>query len=188
MRLDVEGRLMEFFAVPPQKIRIDVLEGEPDWGPLFEAAGLDRGNLAAVASEWTPPSYANWRGAWEGVYPDATETPIRIEAAACGELPVAFRIIEPWTQSRDVEVDTRGLLERAGDLVNAAVFVAALAGAAVLAVRNLRLGRGDRKTALRFALYAGASALVSALVLVPLAAPRGGPLSVSGRWWTPAAA
>jgi serine/threonine-protein kinase len=160
VQLDAGGRLIGFLGVPPQKIRPGALEREPDWGPFFAAAGLSRDSFEPVAPRWAPPSYANRIAAWEGVYPDSIDTPVRIEAAACGELPVAFRIIEPWEQSSDVEADRRGLLERTGDLVNTAVFVAALAGAAVLAVRNLRLGRGDRKTALRFALYLGALRLV----------------------------
>jgi serine/threonine-protein kinase len=160
VRLDAGGRLISFDAVPPQKIRPGVLEGEPDWLPLFEAAGLDRDRFETVEPQWTPQSYANRRAAWEGVYPDATDTPIRIEAAACGELPVAFWIVEPWTRSQDIEVDARGVLARTGDLVYTIVFVVALLGAAILALRNVRLGRGDRKTALRFALYLGAVRLV----------------------------
>jgi serine/threonine-protein kinase len=160
VKLDAEGRLIEFLAVPPHEIRPDVIEGEPDWDPLFEAAGLDRHNLESVESLWAPPSYANRRAAWEGVYPEATDTPIRIEAAAYGELPVAFRIVEPWTQSQDAEVDTRGVLARVRDLLNTVLFVVALVAASVLAFRNVRLGRGDRRTALRFALYLGAVRMV----------------------------
>jgi hypothetical protein len=158
--LDAEGRLLGFLAVPPREIRPGALEGEPEWGPLFEAAGLDRDDLEPVEPQWVPPSYANRRAAWAGVYPDAPDTPIRIETAACGELPVAFWIVEPWTRSEDVEADKRGFLERAGDLVGAVLFVVVLVGATILAWRNVRSGRGDRKTALRFALYLGAVRLL----------------------------
>jgi serine/threonine-protein kinase len=160
VRLDAEGRLVRLHAVPPQQIGPGALEGDPDWDPLFEAAGLDRDSFEMVEPRWAPASYATRRAAWEGVYPDATDTPIRIEAAACGELPVAFWIVEPWTRAAEIEVDARGFLARLGDLVSTIVYVVALVGAAILALRNVRLGRGDRKTALRFALYLGTVRLV----------------------------
>jgi serine/threonine-protein kinase len=160
VRLDAEGRLVGFLAVPPRAVRPDVLAGEPDWEPLLRAAGLDRDRLEPVDNRWVPPSYANRGVAWEGVYPDSPDVPIRIEAAAYGNLPVAFWIVEPWTRSDDIETDTRGFLDRTGDLVGTVVFVVVLLIAAILAWRNVRLGRGDRKTALRFALYLGAVRLI----------------------------
>ncbi|MDX1389961.1 MAG: hypothetical protein R3344_12270, partial [Acidobacteriota bacterium] len=159
-RLDAKGRLVGFLAVPPERPGPETPSPEPEWSPLFEAAGLDPAAFTPTQSEWAPPSYADTRTAWTGVYPDAPEIRIRVEAAAYRGRPVAFWIIEPWTQSKDTEIDPRGFLRRIGDLLETLVFVAVLVGAGILALRNVRLGRGDRKTALRFALYLGAVRLL----------------------------
>ncbi|MDX1388485.1 MAG: serine/threonine-protein kinase, partial [Acidobacteriota bacterium] len=160
VRLDAEGRLIGFLAVPPERPGAETPFAGPDWSPLFAAAGLDPAAFTPTEPEWAPPSYADTRVAWEGVYPDAPDIPIRIEAAAYRERPVAFWIIEPWTRSHDTVTDTRGFLRRTGDLFDSIMFVAVLVVGGILAFRNVRLGRGDRKTAMRFALYLGAVRLL----------------------------
>jgi serine/threonine-protein kinase len=156
VQLDAEGRLFGMLAVPPQRINAGDLSEEPDWNVLFEAAGLERESFKPVEPEWTPPHFANRHVAWEGSYPDSPDTPIRIEAAAFGRLPVAFWTIEPWTEMQELELHERGFRQEAGNVISVIIFFAAVAGAAILAFRNVRAGRGDSTTALRFALYLGA--------------------------------
>ncbi len=160
VRLDPSGRLVGLLAIPPRRIAPGDLEGEPDWDPLFEAAGLDRDSFEPVEPRWTPVSYANRHVAWDGRYPDAAETPIHVEAASYGELPVAFWIFEPWAELRELDFYDKAFREIAGNVIGVILFFVAVAGAAILAVRNVRAGRGDRKTALRFALYLGAVRLL----------------------------
>jgi serine/threonine-protein kinase len=156
VHLDPSGRLVGLLAVPPRRIAPGDLEGEPDWDPLFEAAGLDRDGFRPVEPRWTPPLYANRLLAWEGHYPDAAGTPIHLVTASYGELPVAFWIFEPWTELHDLDFYEKAFREVAGNVIGVILFFVAAVGAAILAVRNIRAGRGDRKTALRFALYLGA--------------------------------
>jgi len=156
VHLDSVGRLTRFMAVPPQKDETAADSVAPDWSGLFAAAGLDESAFSGVEPVWLPPSYADHRRAWEGVYPEAPDIAIRVEAAAYGGRPVAFRIIEPWTTSDDTESDDRGFWDRASNLVSTLWFVFVVAGAAIVAMRNVRLGRGDHRTALHFALYLGA--------------------------------
>jgi len=156
VRLDTGGRLVAFQAVPPQKMEAgDSPAAAPDWGPLFTAAGLDPAALKPADPAWLPPSYADRRAAWEGAYPEEPGTPIRVEAAAFGGRPVAFRIIEPWTRPMETSIQPPGFWERARDATRSVWFVVVLVGAAFVAFRNLRLGRGDRRTAIRLALYLG---------------------------------
>jgi serine/threonine-protein kinase len=152
--LDPQGRLIRFEAVPPgtepaeppQKI-------ETDWSALFADAGLDPGAFTATSPQWTPPVYCDARAAWLGVYPDAPDTALRVEAGALAGTPVYFRLIGPWEEppgSQD-EMD-------AGDRIGVAMFLTLFFGvpiaAGLIAWRHLRAGRGDRKGATRLAMYA----------------------------------
>jgi hypothetical protein len=111
--------------------------------------------FTAVAPVWLPLAYADRRAAWEGVYPEAPDIKIRVEAAAYRGRPVFFRVIEPWTRQVDAAPMDQGFLARVGDVMPTVWYVVVLVGAGLVALRNIRLGRGDRKTALRFALYCG---------------------------------
>ena len=107
-------------------------------------------------SRWLPSSFADRRAAWEGRYPDAPEVPIRVEAASLRGRPVAFRIVEPWTTAaasespgwvRPWEVVSDNWLR----LAHIGFHFSLLLGLGLLARRNLRSGRGDRRFAFRLA-------------------------------------
>jgi serine/threonine-protein kinase len=155
MALDPEGRLNSFTAVPPEREAAGVAPSAPDWGPILAAAGLGTAALRESVPSWSPPVYADRRAAWEGVYPEAPDVPIHVEAAAFEGRPVWFRIYEPWTESSSPDRPSARVESRTPDLIEAGTFLAVLIGAAFLALRNVRAGRGDRRTALRFALYMG---------------------------------
>jgi len=154
--LDTTGRLVEFHAVPPDHDTNREPAAVPDWSALLAAAGFDPARLEAVEPSWVPPSYADARAAWKGVYPDAPDVAVRLEAAAYRGTPIAFRIVEPWTRTASEPPPPPTSWERAARWIGNLWLPAVLGGAAFVALRNLRLGRGDRKTALRFALYLGA--------------------------------
>ena len=91
------------------------------------------------------------REAWETVYPDQPDVPIRVEAGAWQGRPVFFRIVTPWTRSsRMIERDVGAGL-RAAFAILLVLLLVILGVGALLARRNLRLGRGDRRGALRLA-------------------------------------
>jgi len=153
--LDTTGRLVFLDGVPADRDPIGGPAGDLDWTPLFAAAGFDRAKFKQVEPEWTPSSYADLRAAWEGVYPDAPDVPIRIEAASYRGKPVAFRIVEPWTRAAVEPPDPATAWDRVVDWIRPLWFLAVISGAAYIALRNLRLGRGDHKTALRLAIFVG---------------------------------
>ena len=154
--LDPEGRLNTFTAVPPEREGAGDEHPAPDWGPILAAAGLGTAALRESAPSWSPPVYADRRTAWEGVYPDAPDVPIHVEAASFQGRPVWFRIGEPWTVSSASGDSPDPIGERVSEILEAAAFLVVMIGASVIAMRNVRSGRGDRRTALRFALYMGA--------------------------------
>jgi hypothetical protein len=155
LTLDPEGRLISFLAVPSEPDeKVEVPSG-PDWAKVFRAAGLDSDSLSEVEPSWIPPVYADQRAAWDGVFPDSPATRIRLEAAAFEGRPVAFRITEPWSLPLGRSESQSRRFASPSEAFRHPTFVLVLIGAVVLAWRNVRLGRGDRKGALRLALYIG---------------------------------
>jgi hypothetical protein len=111
LQYDMEGRLLKFYAVPPQ------LEGEgkaaaaaPDWTPFFAEARLDPASFRSVEPRWTPAllrghadglggivaGAAGHPGAHRGGVPPRAAGLVRdrlaVDAArAHGDVPVAHR-------------------------------------------------------------------------------------------------
>ncbi len=168
--LDTLGRMIKFEAIPPQvdqnevpsptsnvqsqesEIRNPQSEIPPNWAPLFQEAGLDLASFIQTQPKWVPFSYSDRRAAWEGKLPQ-TQIPIRVEAASYRGKPVYFEIVGAWTRPERMQA----IQLRTGTKVSRVVFVVAFLSfmivGVLLARRNLRDGRGDRKGALRLAIY-----------------------------------
>jgi protein kinase-like protein len=147
LALDPRGRLLSLLAVPMASWKARPL----DWSRLFVAAGLDPARLEPTEPRVLPPVFADARAGWTGRHPD-DGTPIHVDAAAWRGTPVHFRVAAPWDERAAVASgeafapSARGF----GAALSAAVFICAALGA-LFAWRNLRLGRGDRRGALRLA-------------------------------------
>jgi serine/threonine-protein kinase len=151
--LDVRGRLIEFVAVPPQFDESNELWPEPDWPGLLAEADLEISKLTNTHTRWTPPVYADVRAAWEGALPDQASTHIRVEAGAYHGKPAYFQIVGPWTRPARMRPFQETFLARVSGIIGPALLLAVLVGGLMLARRNLRLGRGDRRGAFRLASY-----------------------------------
>jgi hypothetical protein len=168
MALDPEGRLIRFFAVPPQldPVSADSVNSQdantprPNWKALFDAAGLDMASFAPAAPEWTPLLYADTRAAWIGKQPGLDDVQLRIEAGAYRGKAVYFQQISPWTTPARM---ARTVAERAqlkwlsviAQLVVLCMFIAA----ALIARHNIRKGRGDRRGAFQIAAFVSVAAV-----------------------------
>lgn len=155
--LDSQGRLQSFYAVPPQveaNINRDSrILPQTNWATVFDEAGLDISKFKPVESRWTPPQYGDSRVAWQGVMPGPSQIPITIEAASYQGKPVYFEVVFPWDRAyRQTEYQVPGGQKIATFLVFG-IFFAVLIFASLLARRNVRLGRGDRKGAFRLAMF-----------------------------------
>jgi serine/threonine-protein kinase len=135
-----------------------------DWSVMFRAAGFDIGNFKPTASQWAPLYQSDNRLAWEGVYPEQATIPIRIEAASYQGKPVYFEVVNPWTRPERQDPLPLSRTRKALFTIMVSVFVLVLIGSLLLAIRNLRLGRGDRKGAMRVAIFVFALTLISLLV------------------------
>src|SRR5262249_42876784 len=134
------------------------------WKALFDAAGLDITKFKTVAPEWTPPTYADTRAAWQGEYPERPGVPIRIEAAAYHSKPVWFYSIGPWTTPLRTINASRTWSQRVLAGLNLTSWVLMLGGAAILARRNVRLKRADTRAATRLAVWIIATFTLSFIV------------------------
>jgi hypothetical protein len=153
VELTLHGRLTHFIAIPPQVEKPAGAAPPPDWAALFSAAGFDPSKWVPVESAWTPPVYSDARAAWTGSLAERPNIPMRIEAAAYRGKPVYFELIGPWTRPERMQLHQRTGAERAFLLTFIVLFLAVMVGSAVLARRNLRLGRGDRSGAFRLAAF-----------------------------------
>jgi len=152
LTLDTLGRLRSFYAVPPDRSSTTGAAA-PDWSKLLEESGLDLTKLEPVAPVWTSPHESTARAAWDGYYPDRPELKMHVEAAAFEGKPVYFEIIDAWDQARGNQVQLSRFRERALVVLLLSVFITVMLGGALLAWRNLRMGRGDRKGAFRLAAF-----------------------------------
>jgi serine/threonine-protein kinase len=147
------GRLTQLIAVPPQVEKPAGVAPAPDWAPLFSAAGLDPSKWKPMQPTWTPPVYSDARAAWTGSLAERPNIPMRIEAAAYRGKPVYFELIGPWTRPSHMLAYHQTAGEQAFLLIFIVLFLAVLVGSAILARRNLRLARGDRRGAFRVAAF-----------------------------------
>ena len=149
VRLDRDGRLRVLSSISPQK---PTSAPRPmDWAPLFKSAALDMTEWVPDPPQWNPQFYADERSAW---VPRAArdDQMTRIEAASFHGRPVLFYAIYPWTVAPRDTGTARTAAQRAIDLISVLVLSTVMASAVLVARRNLRLDRADRKGALKVAL------------------------------------
>jgi serine/threonine-protein kinase len=147
VRLEPDGRLKQLDGVPADR---DASKGpwpEPQWALLFREAGLDLANFKSVEPSWTPPVSTDSRAAWESAGAAAPDAGTRIEAAAYHGIPVFFRVIGPWTQPVGSDPAPASLVSRIVRYLSAVMLFVVLIGGTLIARRNLRLGRTDRRGA-----------------------------------------
>lgn len=159
VRLDTQGRMLDFAAVPPQ---VDESKGPPaatDWNALLAAAGLDPAKFQSSDPQWQPLAGFDARAAWTGVYPGAAKIPLRVEAASWRGKPVYFSTISPWTRPARMKEAETSAGTRASGIIAITLVCVILVGAGLLARRNTRLHRSDARGAMRlggllFSIYA----------------------------------
>ena len=150
--VDASGRLAELLAVPEPIQPADAARPHPDWTVLFEAAGLQMNQFTPVPPRLAPVVYADERMAWEGRLPELPDQTVRVEAAAAAGRPVSFGITGPWTVSaRTPRTGTVPFFNRVLGVLSALIMPGLMIVGAVLARRNVKLGRGDRRGAFRAA-------------------------------------
>jgi serine/threonine-protein kinase len=157
------GELWQLNAVPPQFEASEAKAADPDWSRLFEEAGLRFDQFHPATPRWVPKDYADERRAWEGTRSDAPEIPLRVEAASYRGRPIYFQIIWPWSRPLRAQPFEATWGERLGNGIIVLLLAAALVAGLLMARRNIRLGRGDRRGALRLAAFVFAISFLGSL-------------------------
>jgi serine/threonine-protein kinase len=157
---DLRGKLRLLQVIPPDADFSAQPAPSPDWAPLFTAAGLSPSDFEPAAPTRIPPAGFDARVAWSGVLPDAGALPIRVEAAAWRGRPVYFECIypsDPYWSAAGVERAVPP--SRLSPRLWTAWLLLLLGAGGLFVLRNLRLGRGDRRGAFRLASAAFAARL-----------------------------
>ena len=156
VEVDTKGHLVEFVAVPPE--REEPADGpvQPvgsvDWSAVFDLAGLDVTAFELAAPLWTPPVFADERFAWTGRFAEGYDGPMRIEAATYRGRVTSFRILGEWSRPSRQQPRKLSAGQQTANSIVLAVVLGSFSVALVLARRNWRLGRGDRRGAMRLGL------------------------------------
>lgn len=162
--LDMDGRLHWFIGVPPQREPPGVESVAPDWSIAFREAGLELANFRQVASTSVPLHAYDTRAAWDGVDPTHSqvksgsaagqpgESNTHVEAAAFRGKIVYFETIYPWDQAAREEETRQSGKGRALSFILISLYLIVLVCMVLLARKNLKVGRGDRRGATRLAL------------------------------------
>ena len=176
-RLDAEGRLL----------RLDVSRGptlprgrQSIGAALFSAAGLDPGRFVPATPESVPPMSSDARLAWTGTYAENRMEHVRVEAASWQRRPVFFEV-QPFPVMTGARVESGPVCRRWRIL---GMQLVPSVGRPVMARRNLRQGRSDRRGAAviagtAFAMAAAAWALTAGHVASGLGAE---PADRGNRW------
>ena len=118
---------------------------------VFSPAGLDATRFAPTPPRWVPPGAFDSRRAWVGSNAEEPGTELRLEAAYWHGRLAYFEVNGPW--SRPVHLQSRELTQRGqmGQVVIVILFLASLAGGALLARYNVQRKRTDQRGAIRLA-------------------------------------
>ena len=146
VHLDSGGRLEQLVVVPPQVEDPPAVRRVMNWSPLLAMTGLE--DLRVDRPRWAAPVDSDEKAAW--VTGDGN---VRVEAAAYHGRPVWFAVIRPWDVPDRMPRPATSPFTHLSDLAFFAVLIIAWLGAALLALRNLRRARVDRRGALRVAIF-----------------------------------
>jgi len=147
--LDSAGRLNYFAAIAPQK---ETPNGDvqPQWQDLFREAALDWSHSHATPTAWMPDVPADRAFAWETV---SSGQSTRIAGATYHGRIVFFRVLAPWAQPDRISPVFAPLAGRIGSAIFVVIAMAVFVLCLVFARKNLKLGRGDWRGALRASVF-----------------------------------
>jgi serine/threonine-protein kinase len=120
-----------------------------DWESVFGAAGLRREDFQPVPSRWLPEFFADERAAWLGSYPGEPPGSLRVEAASLNGRLAFFQIVTAYTRPGRDDPFQSPPAQRASDSIGVVLITVVTTLGLWLAVRNLKLRRGDRRGAIR---------------------------------------
>ena len=155
VRLDCEGRLLELVAVSERSLANTAPGNDGPAVPiaLLAEVGLDPEELTPTDPVMAPPVYCDRLQAWKGAN-DAGDPAgeLRVEVGTQAGRVVWFRRLSEQEIAR-LDCPSMTWQRRVAINLYTSIYLITLAGGMVLALRHWRLGRSDRKGALRLASF-----------------------------------
>ncbi|MGA3018272.1 MAG: serine/threonine-protein kinase [Bryobacteraceae bacterium] len=149
--VDGAGRLREFYAVPYADGADLAKAVEP--AAVFHAAGLDMAAFSETPPQFLPSAAANESHAWKGPHPKIPNLDLTVDMATWKGRVTEAKVEFDWKPAGATEPGQSQAAQVRGILFLVLRALAVLA-AVLLARRNWKLGRTDRKGALRIAMAA----------------------------------
>lgn len=144
--IDGQGRLRTFLAVPYG----DAIEPvAPE--TVFHAAQLDFGKFAEATPQSKPIIVYDLLRAWKGPHPGIPDAELTVEIASWKGRVTSAKVLAPWSGGGQGSPQSYTFLSAIRENLFTFVSIAGLLVAAVLARRNWRLQRADRRGAERIA-------------------------------------
>ena len=147
IRLDGQGRLLQYLATPDRTGFPDAASQPVNWSLSFDLAGLPITQFQPTHPAREPPIFADAIATWEGTYPDNPEMPIRVEGASLGGKVVFFEVFPPWDQNWTDVDEGPSRVPRTMPIVRSILYLLAIIVGSFLALHNVQLGRGDQRGA-----------------------------------------
>ncbi len=142
--LEGRGRLRHFLGTPREGSASIAME------TVFEAAGLDLKQFEEIAATGVPPRLFDQHKAFKGVHPEMPDVGLEVEVASFRGQITYVDVRGPWSQNRGTDKPVaQSPWSLAREVFMLLATAAALIYAPLLARRNWRLGRADRKGALK---------------------------------------
>lgn len=169
LQLDLQGRLVGLQVIPESQSEVEPREATAkpvEQGELNErvlaAAGLtaeDRERLKSQEPSFLPPMFADRRLAWVGEDVAGVKGQLEVLYAELQGMPVYFEQRFPWTAAASRETSSSAGVGIRAVLVAVWIPLLLVSGL-VMAVRNWRAGRGDKRGAQRVACFLAVTGLV----------------------------
>jgi serine/threonine-protein kinase len=146
--VDGAGRLREFYAVP--YAGGDGLATPVEPAAVFRAAGLDMAAFSETPPKFLPVHAADQTHAWKGPHPKIPNLDLTVDMATWKGRVTEANVEFDWKQTVPGESGQSQAAQVRGIIILVMMGTGVLA-AVLLARRNWKLGRTDRKGALRIA-------------------------------------
>lgn len=149
--LDGAGQLRYFTAVPYPPAHAALAQPVPP-ETVFNAAHLDLNRFAEITPAVVPQNASDMLRAWRGPHPKLPNTQLTVEIAWWKSRVTFARFLSPWAASGPSGPE-HPTLANVRQVLDLSVTVAGFLFSALLARRNWKGGRGDRRGALVIAIF-----------------------------------
>jgi serine/threonine-protein kinase len=146
VNVNAAGFLRKFEAIPPSDVAAPATPVTPD--AVFRAAGLDLTKFTEIAPGFTPLGAADELHAWKGPHPKIPNLDFTVEMAAWKGRLTTLHVLYNWKGDRP-GAPAESVTSQVRVIIQIAMAAAGVLAALLLARRNWRLGRVDRKGAFR---------------------------------------